>query len=214
MNKVRTFPSHARGNSDLTGLIELPEYQLPLPSPHVPQFTYNPFPYLPPELIVSILSETPADAIPSLDQTNHFLHLHIEIYKHQLIKLRTQKFPQQILTEYTSIHAIDFESIHNHPAAWNVLSKFEQKANICLSLEQLFPPNFKASARFYRAFLRHWESRRTMFFAKEQWDEALLDRFHIYEDCSRSEICDIVHLQMLYRNLLATLPWEEILPEI
>jgi hypothetical protein len=51
-----------------------------------------------------------------------------------------------------------------------------------------------------------------MFFPREQWDEALLDRFHIYEDCSRSEICDIIHLQMLYRNILARLPWAEILP--
>lgn len=52
-----------------------------------------------------------------------------------------------------------------------------------------------------------------MFFPKEQWQEALLDRFHIYEDCTRSEICDIVHLQMLYRNLLSlALPWHTILP--
>lgn len=50
-----------------------------------------------------------------------------------------------------------------------------------------------------------------MFFPKEQWQEALLDRFHIYEDCSRSEICDIVHLQMLYRNVLAFLPWDKVL---
>jgi len=52
-----------------------------------------------------------------------------------------------------------------------------------------------------------------MFFPKEQWQEALLDRFHIYEDCARSEICDIVHLQMLYRNILGVLPWKRILPD-
>lgn len=52
-----------------------------------------------------------------------------------------------------------------------------------------------------------------MFFPREQWQEALLDRFHIYQDCARSEICDIVHLQMLYRNLLGQrLPWTNILP--
>ena len=52
-----------------------------------------------------------------------------------------------------------------------------------------------------------------MFFPKEQWQEALLDRFHIYEDCTRSEICDIVHLQMLYRNILSlALPWHAIFP--
>lgn len=52
-----------------------------------------------------------------------------------------------------------------------------------------------------------------MFFPKEQWQEALLDRLHIYEDCSRSEICDMIHLQMLYRNVLSRLPWSEILPD-
>jgi hypothetical protein len=67
-------------------------------------------------------------------------------------------------------------------------------------------------SRFYRAFLRQWEGRTGMFFPKEEWQEALLDRFHIYEDCSRIDICDMIQLQIFYRNLLARLPWTEILP--
>ena len=198
----------------LLGLIDLPEHHQP-PTPS-PQFAYNPFPYLPPELIVSILSQTSADSIPSLYETNHFFHIHIQIYKRQLIKIRCSRYPQQILSAYSSIHAIDFDTIHFTPTAWSTLSKFEQKANTCLALETFLPPNLilpgMPLGRFYRAFLRQWESRATMFFPREQWDEALLDRFHIYEDCSRSEICDIVHIQMLYRNVLARLPWSEIIP--
>lgn len=209
------------------GILDIPEFQLPSPAPYPLQFTYNPFPYLPPELIVSILSETSADSIPSLFQTNHFFQLHIEIYKRQIIKIRTQKYPKQILEEYSTIHDVEFEVIYASQEAWTVLSKFERKANICLFLQQLLqqylstssttsPSSFKfnkfTSSRFYRAFLRHWESRRTWFFVKQSWDEALLDRFHIYENSTRSEICDIIHLQMLYRTILSHLPWSSVLP--
>ena len=181
------------------------------------QFTFDPFPYLPPELIVAILSHTQAHSLPLLHQTNHFFHLHIDIYKRQLINIRTRRYPPEILSAYSQIHNIDFNTLYTSPDAWHSLSKFEKKANLALSLETLASPLVKfkkgeQSLRFYRAFLRQWESRRNMFFPKEQWAEALLDRFHIYEDCSRSEICDIVHLQMLYRTLLSRLSWDQIIP--
>jgi hypothetical protein len=204
-------------NFDQIGIINIPQLQSSNEN-HSIQFTFNPFPYLPPELIVSILSHTPADSIPSLRKTNNFFQLHVDIYQQQLFKIRCRRYPAEILSAYSTIHNIDFDTIQNTPKAWETLSKFEQKANICLSLENLLSQILRVrddsvSRRFYRAFLRQWESRRTMFFPKEQWQEALLDRFHIYEDCTRSEICDIVHLQMLYRNILSmALPWHIILP--
>jgi hypothetical protein len=66
--------------------------------------------------------------------------------------------------------------------------------------------------RFSRAFLRQWESRQGMFFTKREWTEGLLERCHVYEECSRSEICDIIHLQMVYRNILSLLPWHIVDP--
>ena len=183
-----------------TGLVDVAEKQHP--RPFLPRFSFNPFPYLPPELIVSVLSHTPADSIPALDSTNHFFHTHIQIYKRQLIKTRCQEYPVDLLAEYSSIHPADFDS-------WHQLAKFEKAAETCLSLGRLFGVDGR---RFYRAFFRNWESRKSMFFPRGQWQEGLLDRLHIYEDCSRSEICDIVHLQMLYRNLLAQLPWSDTLP--
>lgn len=196
------------------GIVDLPEYNQSRPP--ALRFTFDPFPYLPPELIVSVLSHTPADSLPLLYQTNHFFRLHIDVYRHQLIAIRTRRYPHEIVSAYTSIHSINFDSLHTSPQAWQSLSKFEHKADLALRLESLLSPlkfqRGQPSHRFYRAFLRQWESRRTMFFPKEQWAEALLDRFHIYEDCSRSEICDIVHLQMLYRTLLARLPWNAVIP--
>jgi len=50
-----------------------------------------------------------------------------------------------------------------------------------------------------------------MFFTKTQWTEGFWERCHVYEDCSRSEICDIIHLQMVYRNILSLLPWHVVL---
>jgi hypothetical protein len=178
-----------------TGLVDVAEKQRP--RPFLPNFSFNPFPYLPPELIVSVVSHMPADSIPALHSTNHFFHTHIQIYKRQLIQTRCQEYPVDLLAEYSAIHLADFDS-------WHQLAKFEKAAETCLTLGSLFGVD---GPRFYRAFFRHWESRKSMFFPREQWQEGLLDRLHIYEHCSRSEICDIVHLQMLYRNLLAQLPW-------
>jgi hypothetical protein len=194
-----------------TGQIDTP---VGIPSTSNPRFTFNPFPYLPPELIVSILSHTPAESIPQIRQTDHFFRLHIDIYQRQLFIIRTKRFPREMLAAYTNMYAIDFTTIYTSPTAWQILQKFEEKAHVCLSLQELLACQCSGDVarRFYRAFLRQWESRRNMFFPKEQWQDALIDRFHIYEDCARSEICDIVHLQMLYRNVLARLPWREILP--
>jgi hypothetical protein len=171
---------------------------------------------LPPELIVAILSHTPASSIPQLYQTNHFFKLHIDIYKRQVIKVRYSRYPSFFLSAYSTIHSTDFAQLHTLPNAWSILSKFEQKADTAISLQTLLFSSPRLSPtlaqRFYKVFLFQWESRQNMFFPKEQWQEALLDRFHIYEDCSLSEICDIIHLQMIYRNLLSTLPWPIILP--
>jgi hypothetical protein len=119
-----------------------------------------------------------------------------------------------MLAAYANLYAIDFDTIYATPNAWKTLSTFEQKADVCLTLQDILAckGSGDVARRFYRAFLRQWESRRNMFFPKEQWQDALIDRFHIYEDCSRSEICDIVQLQMLYRNTLCRLPWSQILP--
>jgi len=182
-----------------TGVVEIPDN---LPLPLLPHFSYNPFPHLPPELVVSVLSHTPADSILALDSTNQFFHIHIQIYKRQLIKIRCQEYPPELLAEYCTIHHADLSS-------WLQLAKFEKIADTGLKLANLFGVS---GTRFYRAFLRHRESRKSMFYPREQWPEALLDRFHIYKDCTRSEICDIIHLQMLYRNLLALLPWTDVLP--
>jgi len=195
------------------GLISTLEYSF---CTDTPQFDYDPFPYLPPELIVAILSHTPSESIPFLAQTNHFFKLHIDIYQHQLFTIRTRRYPREMLTAYHNMHAIDFDTLYRVPDAWAVLAKFEQKADTCCLLEHLLTPllgekDDDVSRRFYRSFFRQWESRRNMFFPRSQWHEALLDRFHIYEDCTRSEICDIVHLQMLYRHVLARLPWSHIL---
>lgn len=180
---------------------------------HVPlfttQFTFNPFPYLPPELIVSILAYAPASSIPHLYTTNHFFRTHIDIYKKQLFKIRLTKYPTQFLTAYTSIHGTDFDTLHTLSNAWDALSVFEIRADVCLSVERVLPGI--GGYRFYRAFLRQWESRQGMFFNKDDWAEALVERCHVYEDCSRSEICDIIHLQMVYRNILSFLPWHAIL---
>jgi hypothetical protein len=189
---------------------------LPIPAnrhlgghPLTTQFTFNPFPYLPPELIVSILSYAPASSIPHLYHTNTFFQIHIDIYKKQLFKIRLTRYPPQFLTAYTSIHGTDFDSIHTLPNSWDVLSTFENKADICLSVQKVLPGI--GGYRFYRAFLRQWESRQGMFFNKDEWAEALVERCHVYEDCSRSEICDIIHLQMVYRNILSLLPWHSVL---
>ena len=204
-------------NVNLLELIDINELGYPLSSTSTTSpdlFTYNPFPYLPPELIVTVLSHTPADSIPQLYRTNHFFQLHIQIYQRQLLKIRISRYPPEILSAYTSIHSIDLPSLHSSPNVWSILSKFEEKANTCLSFQHHFLPRSlppPTLTRYYIAFLRQWESRQNMFFPKEQWQEALLDRFHIYEDCTRSEICDLVHLQMFYRNLLGRLPWSEVL---
>lgn len=183
-----------------TGVVEIPSSKFPLPL--LPHFSFNPFPYLPPELVVSVLSHTPADSILALDSTNQFFHIHIQIYKRQLIKLRCQEYPHELLAEYCVVHHADLSS-------WLQLAKFEEIGDTCMTLGNLFGVS---GTRFFRAFLRHRESRKSMFFPREQWPEALLDRFHIYKDCSRSEICDIIHLQMLYRNLVAQLSWISVLP--
>ena len=136
------FRSSARGFSNLAGLVDLPEFQLPLPPPsrHHLQFTYNPFPYLPPELIVSILSQTPADAIPSLYQTNHFFQLHIDIYKYQLIKIRCRRYPPEILSAYCSVHAIDFDSIHYTTSAWQTTLEIRTKGKCMFNARELVAP--------------------------------------------------------------------------
>jgi hypothetical protein len=184
-----------------------------LNSPETSQlFRYNPFPYLPPELIVSILSHTPASCLPQLYSTDKFFRTHIDIYHHQLIHLRLSQYPSPLISAYSTIHTVDFSTLHLFPLSeqWSTLSKFEDIANVCLSVRGLLHHSFPVD-RFYIAFLRQWQSRRTMFFTRSEWQEALLERFHIYGDCSRPEICDIVHLQMLYRNLLTVFPWGEVL---
>ena len=190
--------------ADLAGTIDLPKY--PQQSP---EFTFDPFPYLPPELVVAILSYAPADSIPALEQTNRLFKIHVDIYKRQIITIRCRRYPHELISEYATVHGIDFENLHSSRTAWQTLAQFEHKANTCLLIKSMFPIN---SPRFYSAFLRQWESRQNMFFPKDVWQEALLDRLHIYEDCSRSEICDIIHLQMLYRHTLSFLPWSIILP--
>jgi len=190
----------------------MPQYLFSTPSFSIP-CTVNPFPYLPPELIVHILSETPATSIPALLETSHFFRIHIQIYKLQLIKNHLKRHSPQFLSEYVTLHNVNFVTLHVNPMAWHILADLERKAECCLALQHLlFPAKTQLSGpaekRYFRTFLRHWESRKSVFFTRNQWDEGLLDRLHIYENASRSKICDIVHLQTLYRNLLtAQLSW-------
>jgi len=158
---------------------------------------------------VSILSYVPASSIPQLYNTNHFFRVHVDIYKKQLFKVRLSRYPPQFLAAYVSIQSVDLGLIHTLPNAWDVLYVLEHKADVCLAVERILPGI--GGDRFYRAFLRQWESRQGMFFNKEEWAEALVERCHIYEDCLRWEICDIIHLQMVYRNILSLLPWHDIL---
>jgi len=196
----------------IAGRITIPQYLSSTPSFSI-TCTVNPFPYLPPELIVHILSETPATSIPALLETSHFFRIHIQIYKLQLIKNHLNRYSAQLLSEYATLNNVNFVTLHVNPMAWRILADVERKAECCLALQNLlFPVKTQLSApaekRYFRTFLRHWESRKSVFFTRNQWDEALLDRLHIYENASRSEICDVVHLQTLYRNLLtAQLSW-------
>jgi hypothetical protein len=182
--------------------------------------TINPFPYLPPELIVHVLSESPASSIPALLETNHFFNLHVQFSKRHIIKSRLARYPALLLAEYALLTNINFATLHVNPRAWHILGDLERKADCCIALQRLLFPKTSlspdAERRFFRTFLRHWQCRKNMFFTRPQWEEGLLDRLHIYENASRSEICDIVHLQTLYRNALAEkLVWSpQLLPPL
>lgn len=95
---------------------------------------------------------------------------------------------------------------------WTALATLEHKANTCLQIQSLFPaiPPDLGSYRFYRAFLRQWSSRHGMFFTKTQWTEGFWERCHVYEGCCRADLCDIIQLQMVYRNVLGGFPWGDV----
>jgi hypothetical protein len=203
----------------ITGRISIPRDFSSTPPFSIPP-TIDPFPYLPPELIVHVVSESPASSIPALLETNHFFNLHVHVFKRQIIKSRLERYPALLLVEYALLTNVNIATLHVNPKAWHILDDIERKADCCIAVQDLLFPKTSlspdAERRFFRTFLRQWQSRKNMFFTRQQWEEGIIDRTHIYENASRSEICDIVHLQTLYRNALAEkLVWSpQLLPPL